>query len=46
MALRSKRPKRHNSAQPRQPEAMAQAINEAWSMVFVFDGHVNRTGQP
>jgi putative transposase len=47
LALRSKRPKRHKSAQVRQPKPMPQAINEAWSMDFVsdalFDGRRLRT---
>lgn len=37
LALRTKRPRRHKSAQPRQPRPIAQAINEAWSMDFVSD---------
>jgi putative transposase len=47
LALRSKRPRRHKSAQPRQPRSIAQAINEVWSMDFVsdalFDGRRLRT---
>ncbi len=37
LSLRHKRPKRNKSAQRRQPEAVAQAITDLWSMDFVMD---------
>ena len=37
LSLRHKRPKRNKSAQRRQPKAVAQAINDTWSMDFVMD---------
>ena len=37
LSLRHKRPKRNKSAQRRQPKAVAQAINDIWSMDFVMD---------
>lgn len=37
VSLRHKRPKRNNSAQRRQPKAVAQAINDIWSVDFVMD---------
>ncbi|WP_241083294.1 IS3 family transposase, partial [Achromobacter xylosoxidans] len=37
LSLRHKRPKRNKSAQRRQPKAIAQAINDIWSMDFVMD---------
>ncbi|MFC7516868.1 IS3 family transposase, partial [Herbaspirillum sp. GCM10030257] len=41
LALRSKRPRRHKSAQTRQPKAPADAMNQAWSMDFVSDALFN-----
>lgn len=35
--MRRKRPKRNKSAQRRQPKAVAQALNDIWSMDFVID---------
>lgn len=35
--MRHKRPKRNKLAQRRQPKAIAQAINDIWSMDFVMD---------
>jgi putative transposase len=37
LSLRHKRPKRNKSAQRRQPKAVAQAVNDIWSMDFVMD---------
>lgn len=37
LSLGHKRPKRNKSAQRRQPKAIAQAINDIWSMDFVMD---------
>ncbi len=37
MSLRHKRPRRNKAAQLRQPKAIAQQINQIWSMDFVAD---------
>jgi len=37
LSLRHKRPKRNKAAQLRQPKALAQHINQIWSMDFVAD---------